>query len=229
MARLKMSIGVDEIRGKVSNVIFSRCQSGLILFKYTKPRVNTGAFNSKSKNAVQSLSSYWINLTAAQKLAWTNQASLTTFYNSLGQPFVPTGYQLFSAINTRIVRSGSAPILNAVEYKVLTNTVAPPSGIVLASNTLSLGFNPTAVANSKYMFYCLPPCNKSYLGSNPAWRFIAAVNSLSQTDTTLLPIVRTFYGSKIQAGYYLPFLQLSVNTTTGVITRLGLPSLILMS
>lgn len=229
MARIRYGSIVTEIRGKMSGSCFSKCQSGYIMTNLPIPRVNTSTYNSLAKKAVISTVQAWNALTAGQRLAWSTQAGLTTFYNSLGVAYNPTGYQLYFAVNNRIARYGQSLISTAVPYQVATQGVAQPSSIVFATNTFNFGFNPSAVANSFYAIYTYIAQNKNYQGSNPPWRLLAVAASFNQADTTLVPLLKSFYPSRFKVGAYVPILQLSQNYVTGVITRLGLPSLIVVT
>lgn len=229
MALVRYGSIVTELRGKMSGSCFSKCQSGFIMSNLPLPRVNTSTYNALSKRAVVNLVSTWHSLSAAQKLAWTAQAALTTFYNALNEPYNPTGYQLFFAVNNRIARFGGALIQNAVTYQVQTLNVAQPTSIVFNTNTFNFGFNPTAVANSFYALYTYKAQNKAYQGSNPPWRLLKVAASFDQVDLTLVPLLKSMYPSIFKVGAYVPILQLQQNYSTGVISRLGLPSLIIVS
>jgi hypothetical protein len=229
MALIKYGSILSEIRGKVGGQVFSKNASGYTLSNFTKSIINNDPNTVLAKKAVFDASSLWISLSASQQLDWHNQALSTTFYNSLGEAYTPSGYQLFMAVNIQIFRSGSSGISDSVAYSVTTVNVAQPSSIVVSTNTLNFGFNPVAVADSKYYFYSYKPLRVGYQGANPPWRLIVTGASFSQADTTILPIIKQLFPDWVKAGSYLPFMQLSQNYVTGAISRLGLPSIILLS
>jgi len=229
MARVIYGSIVTELRGKLGGHIFSKSGTGYFMSTFKKA-VNTSSVSSlAAKSAMFNVASAWSALNVGQRTAWKNVAMVTTFYNSMGTAYTPTGYQLFSFINDRIIRSGSPAIVASTPANVITTNTPPPVSVVFATNTLNFGFNPVAVANSKYFIYALEPCQVQYLGSSPQWRLIAYGASFSQADTTIVPILKNFYYNKFKVGNYLPLMVMSQNTVTGAITRLGLPSLTVIS
>lgn len=229
MARIRYGSIVTEIRGKMSGSCFSKCRSGYTMSNVPIPSVSTSQFNYNAKQAMQYLAATWQGLSAAQRLAWSSQAGLTTFYNSLNEPYNPTGYQLFCGINNRLARYNNSAILDAVPYVVQTTNTPQPISLNLAGNELVFGFTPSFVPSQFYAIYSYAPQNKKYQGSSPPWRLISMFNASEQYNYFIVPVLKSLFPVGLKVGSYVPIMQLTQHMTTGVIQRLGLPSLVVVS
>lgn len=111
MALIAYSPLVDEIRGSISNITFSNCRSGRFARYKVRP---TDPLTGKQNTARQYFAAAvdrWVNvLSSAQRLAWNNLGDATTYYNSAGQAYNPSGINLFTGVGSFLQHCGETMI-----------------------------------------------------------------------------------------------------------------------
>lgn len=229
MALVKYGSLITAMQGSIGGHSFSVCNAGAIMFNKPIPRQSQLQNVLDARRAIFAASAAWSALSVAQRDSWATIALATTFYNRLGDPYTPTGYQCYVWINDRLLRASLAPINNGVSCVVQTVNSPPPVSIIYASNTINFGFAMVATTNLRYYVYVLSPRNKSYMGANPQWLLLCNAASYLQADTTILPLIRARYPTKCKVAQYIPIMLINQNSSTGLIQRLGLPALTLIS
>lgn len=110
MAIVLFGNGVADMRGSIGGTTFARNKAGAYARNRTSP-VNPGTVKqtearSRFSNAIDAFSV----LTDAQREGWYNCAFSTTRINALGQPYVPSGRQIFLESTNNCLLVGVSPL-----------------------------------------------------------------------------------------------------------------------
>jgi len=165
MAVVKYGFGVTSVKGSVGGATFQKCGqvSSLRIKKYHKvPSVVS--FNT-SQGAARLIASTWRGSDQSIRNAWTAAAPSFPFFDKNGDPLVLTGYQLFFALNKRLLMAGS-PIVSAAP------TYSPPA-------VLAFDFG---------VFYTVSlNCDLSFTGAMAADTFLVLFISQAAVWSSALP------------------------------------------
>lgn len=113
MAKIKLSMVVSDMRGKLNGSVFARNRGGLyVRTKVTPSNPQTGA-QQLARNILGSLSQQWKTLTDSQRLSWNNAVGNFQTTDVFGDIRNPSGLNLFVRLNANLGNVGVAPILVA--------------------------------------------------------------------------------------------------------------------
>lgn len=103
MALVRYGNGVSELRGSIAGNVFSRGRAGAIVRNRTTPvNPNTQA-QADFRYLFSQTAANYTTLTKSQQEAWTEYAQMLTFWrNRLGEPYTPSGRQVFQYCNTNL-------------------------------------------------------------------------------------------------------------------------------
>lgn len=153
MGTVLYSAGVDEIRGSIGGVTFSRNSSGPFARARKKPRYKRTNEAQRLATALSYYSAMWgYILDAAERAAWNTLAAATPWVNPLGETYYPSGLNLYVRSNVLLHLAGAArqdtapasadetsPVFtldyNAGDGIRLTNVgilTSPPTGYILS-------------------------------------------------------------------------------------------------
>jgi len=143
---------VDELRGSIGGVTFSRTHAGPVAKLRTKPRVPFSTPATLSSQLLSFFSGNWnLTLTDQQRIDWNTLAANTIWQNRLGENYSPLGINLYVRANTLLTLAlrSTQPVAPAaadegeqgftMDYAVLTGIrltgvdtlVSPPVGVLL--------------------------------------------------------------------------------------------------
>lgn len=108
MARYIGTITSDA-RGKVGGLIMGRGRSGTVLKSHAVPLRGTSPYQHKNRLALSASVSAWRALSGPNQQTWALVAANLTYLNSLGQPYSPTGLQLWSQAWLNAATVGTTP------------------------------------------------------------------------------------------------------------------------
>lgn len=133
MALLKLGALAVDIRGSIAGTTFARNRGGVYARARTKP-IQPISPRRDEKNAIlsQVIQTWHATLTVDQRVAWNEAAKAVTIPNKLGEPYTPTGANLYVRANVNLILSDQAVI-----------TVPPPAatGPALAATVGISGVN----------------------------------------------------------------------------------------
>lgn len=99
MATLKMGALVTGMAGKVGGQVVQRGRSGYQLRNLTQPRkLNTDSLQT-SQAQLGAIARSWSLLLESNREQWNGLAATSTRFNRFGEPYTPTGYQLWMEYN----------------------------------------------------------------------------------------------------------------------------------
>lgn len=103
MALVRYGNGVSELRGSIAGNVFSRGRAGAIVRNRTTPvNPNTQA-QADFRYLFSQTAANYTTLTKSQQEAWTEYAQMLTFWrNRLGEPYTPSGRQVFQYCNMNL-------------------------------------------------------------------------------------------------------------------------------
>lgn len=100
MANIRFGPLVSEVRGSIGGTTFLRTGAGPAARQRIKPVVTVSATQGVAKVTLSALVQRWsLSLDEAQRDGWRSLASTTQLINSLGEPYTPTGLQLYVRTN----------------------------------------------------------------------------------------------------------------------------------
>jgi len=162
MALIKLGPNVAGISGSIGGTTYARNRAGSYARNRTKPTVPNSTKRAQINALMGDLIQTWQStLTTAERTAWDNAASLTSFPNRLGEAFTPTGVNLYIRSNM-IMNLIGRPIVAVPPIQPVAPLFAP----TLAYHAID-GIEITAVGEfdltlaGKIMFTNSPPLRPS--------------------------------------------------------------------
>jgi len=102
MAQVKFGSLITEAAGKVGGQILQRGRTGSQLRNLSQPvRIRTNAKSVVQQN-FSSASSLWKTLNPSHRNNWNSLAATLTRLNKWGDPYIPSGFQIFCEFNLNI-------------------------------------------------------------------------------------------------------------------------------
>ena len=99
MSRIQLASNLDDARGKIGNIVYSKGRSVHTQRKRVKPTNPQTSYQATIRTLVSAFSSFWRTLLPDQILSW-NEAALQQFKsNVFGAKYHTTGHKLFVATN----------------------------------------------------------------------------------------------------------------------------------
>lgn len=110
MAKFSPGPLAGAISGSIGGSTYSHNRYGPYIRRRAIPTTSTTADALAAKARLGTASADWQNLTNAQRAAWLSYAQTNPVTDTLGNPQVLTGHQLYISLNTRIARAGDTAI-----------------------------------------------------------------------------------------------------------------------
>jgi hypothetical protein len=158
MTLIKYSGLVSDHRGVLNGSIFSKNKSGNIVKNKQSP-LNRSSFSQQTYRANWAyIVKYWKFLTVEQRDSWINLAASTTWHNSIGNAYHPSGQQLYLYCNQNLY-SVNLPMLllavNPIGRTIITSAYVTQG--LWNYYSMSLEFYPTPVnSHVRYKLYATP-------------------------------------------------------------------------
>lgn len=111
MALIRPSNLVNDIRGSVSGVTFSRGLAGAQVSAKRSPRSRKPALSGSTKVPLSSASRLWRSATAQERAEWVNLAKDVTEVNRLGQVVRASAFSLFCKVQLYRIQAGLPQVL----------------------------------------------------------------------------------------------------------------------
>lgn len=103
----------SDARGKNGGNVASRNRYGTYLRRHASPVQPRSPLQIANRQTFGAISGAWRALTAAQQLGWNTLATTVVYKNSLGQPYNPTGAQLFMLFSRNLILNGGSSYADA--------------------------------------------------------------------------------------------------------------------
>lgn len=119
-------------RGSIAGTTFSRNRFGLYQRARVAPIQPRTPSQVNNRSLFAAVSRSWNNvLSATQRTNWNAAAASATFFDSLGQPYNPSGKQLYQAAMTNAIQGGlcTVPTSSSSPYTIATIPFTQPAAI----------------------------------------------------------------------------------------------------
>jgi hypothetical protein len=208
-----------EARGSLNGTVFSRNKAGAYTRGRTKPvNPNTPA-QSATRATFAAISFAWSELTFNQVIDWNAFAQTLTRINKLGQPYVPSGRQMFMEINRNYVavREGdfatrSAPPTNATSPAFMDGTFVFAGGVGAGSvNALTLDITQDITGN-RVIVQASNVMGPGRQATSVPYKQVG----IFEEGANLLPAYQAMFSTAAIAGNLIHFRLRTVDVTTGV-------------
>jgi len=147
---------LGQLRGAIAAVVFSRNKGGQYAKGKGEPTNGNTSRQQATRGFLNTLSSGWASLTAAQQTAWNGWADTHPREDSLGQEYTLTGHQAYVGLNSRLLDAGES----AVATPPAINAPAAPTGVVVTftdEDTISIAYTNTLDTDEKLVVFCSLP------------------------------------------------------------------------
>jgi hypothetical protein len=115
MGSIKFSGLLTGIKGKIGGTVFQSNRTGYSAKNNSYKRSGRVKGESSVSKGIQklrvaTLASAWGTLTPDVRMNWQSEASNYVFFNGFGDPYTPSGYQLFLHINLNLLSAQATPL-----------------------------------------------------------------------------------------------------------------------
>jgi hypothetical protein len=187
MARIKFSSLVNDIRGSVGGVTFSRNANGAYTRNRTKGTNRKSPGQLSVRASFSGLSAQYRQLGAASAQTFIDMAPLYPYKNKVGVTSYYTGQQLFMKLNSTLVQNGlpyntvcsapativptiqgtyalsqSTPEFVMANYKFLTNGIVPDGQAVAVFASAPLSSGVLVAPAQAYRKICVLPAGTDF-------------------------------------------------------------------
>ncbi len=219
MAKVKFGAMVNDARGKMDGVVYSKNQYGAYVRQKVSPVNPMSARQTLVRQRLANLSKYWGGtLTAAQRLAWTGFAKLNPVTDVFNDKQQLSGLACFARLNAAILNAGNAQIdtppanLLVTGLESLTITVSSGPSVVSIAYTIS----PLA-ANHKLYIFATPGLSAGITFFKPFLRFIGASAAAQATPYVATTIYTNKFGDTV-AGQKIGFMVAVIDGVKGAVS-----------
>jgi hypothetical protein len=180
MASVKWSGLVSGIVGSLNGSVFFRNRYGSVVRNNTTPINNHTPADEIIRGYIYYLSKHWQDLTFSQRANWEALALLITHYNPWGDPYHPTGYNLYISCNVNLACIGLPYIEDAPNNY---SPVLPGTWNITANLPASeLFFNWSPAAHMNNTLYEIYASTSLSQGKNYARNQYRIIDIIAWTD-----------------------------------------------
>lgn len=229
MAIIQFGNGISQARGSIDGTVFSRSRAGAIARGRTKPVDPQTIYQLESRNRMSQVVAGWSVLDRGSVVAWNEWAQTQVRHNKLGEPFTPSGQQLFNELNLNLIATGASSMITSPPYGAVPPSIAdltvtaeydassPYAATLITADTLSGG----GLGNFNANVWATPPHRPSVtnvikmlkliasgLTGGPALNVTAAYNARFGSPSLAggLPITIRVQLIDIDSGLASPFM-----------------------
>ena len=119
MARAKLGAILQDVRGGLGETVAANGRSGAVLRRKPTYKYPDLPALEPAKQRMSGAMTLWNSLSRSQAMAWNTYAAGLTYHNkTTGQPYAPTGLNVFSGLANKFLQV----------HPALTPPIIPPSG-----------------------------------------------------------------------------------------------------
>lgn len=216
MAKINFGTIVNDARGKIDGIVFSKSRSGAYVRGKVSPTQPQTSRQSTRRSFLTLATRRWsANLTPAQRFAWDSLAQFTPVKDRFGHTILLTGHQLYVRLNATLLFYAGAAVDDppndlSVEPILTFSAVADAS-----AHTLAITFTPTPVpADTDFAFFATPQLPAGRLSVSSRYSHLA-----TRLETETSPYaVGTLYEARfgtLTEGKVIGLYAVPVNILTG--------------
>lgn len=210
--------------GKLGGHVAAKNRSGSYLRTKVTPVNPQTTFQSAIRNRLATLATAWGSLTDAQRLAWNNAVNQYKGTNIFGDIVNPSGFNLYTRLNSNLGLIGVAPIslplLPVALPSFLSMAVTPAAG----AQTIGGAYTPTPIpAGVAIRVDATPamPAGRMFVKND--FRFVQLLAAAAASPAALGAAYITRFGAVGSAGKRIFFRFTAYSLTTG---QKGIPIIV---
>lgn len=178
MAKIKWSMAISAVSGKLNGSVFARNRGGSYVRNKTTPSNPQSTAQIAVRARLSGFSAQWKTLTQALRDAWSGASVNFAKSDVFGDPVIPTGSNLFTRVNSNIANAGgtviTAPpaligVFQPLEATLTVDAVTPEVTIDLDSTGID--------ANSVFIVEATAPMSAGIANANNKYRQIGTLPS----------------------------------------------------
>lgn len=216
MAKINFGTIVNDARGKIDGIVFSRSRAGAyVRGKVSPSQPQTNLQSSRRTFLTQATREWSASLTAAQRGAWDQLAKFTPVKDRFGHTILLTGHQLYVKLNATLLYyagiSEEEPPASLSVPAILSLAVTADA----SSHTLGIAFTPTPVpADTTFAVFATPqlPPGRSSVASR--YSILGQVLEAGTSPAAMGTAYEAKFGV-LQVGKVIGLYAISINMLTG--------------
>lgn len=195
MAKFTAGVGFGQASGSVAGTTYSHNRYGPYMRTKAIPTDPRSAKQLVVRSRMGNLSQSWRALTAAQRLAWNTQAVGITFTDALGNPYNPTGAQLYVGLNQNRVMLSLAIATTPPALQTQAVITTGSSTAVSGTGVQIVTFAPAIAAASFYLLRATAPfsAGKSYFPRS-LYKDLAVLTNADVSPYTATTVYANVFG-----------------------------------
>lgn len=201
MAKL-IPVGASDIRGSQGGTVYSRNRYGLYTRNRVAPVQPRTDYQLDIRAKLQTVSAAWRALSEAQRNAWRELAKQVVLTDSLGQPYNPTGQQLFVSCNVNLLLGGGSIIQSPPG--TVPNVPTPLNVTVTATSSptpaLTVAWSGGSSDYDAYIYATRTVGTGVKFYAPQLFKFLTTADGAGSTPTSILTAWQGRYGSVPSAG-----------------------------
>lgn len=214
-------IEIADASGSIGGTVTARNRGGLYQRKRVKPTNPQSSYQVSARNRLGTNSQAWRSLTAAQRSAWSALANTLPVRNTLGEPILLAGNQLYNRFNNNLGSVGVSAISDAPTPAAVGSVTAGTLTSTAGTPALSLTLSNTVPAGTKVQVWLTPPLSPGIANVNKYYRLCGSLAAAATSPANLYSLFTGRYGAILVAGQKIFVRIVPINTTTG---QAGLPT-----
>lgn len=228
MAKIKFGAMVNDARGSVDGIVYSKNQYGGYARVKTSPVQPRSNYQVAARAIFGALSTAYSNtLSDAQRAAWKLFAANNPTTDVFGNSQTLTALAMFQSVNAVLGHAGEVMILDPPANMDVTALLTATVTATAAVPTLSIAFTATPLGadHALYVYATEPlPGGVSFIQNR--LKFLGAGPAADASPSSFLTEYNARYGNLI-AGQKIGFLVCTVNTLNGAVS-VGVQSIIIV-
>lgn len=219
MAKVKFGAMVNDARGRMDGVVYSKNQYGAYVRQKVSPVNPLSARQTLVRARLSTISKRWAGtLTDAQRASWSGWAKLNPVVDVFNDKQQLSGIAMYNRLNGVILNVAGAVIDDPPVDLDVTSLVSVTVTATAGPSVVSIAFTATPLAAGTLLYiYATPALSPGVTFVKPFLRYIGASAAAQASPFVATAIYTAKYGDTI-AGTKIGFLVAVANNTTGALS-----------
>lgn len=193
MATIKWSGLVSEVKGVLNGSVFQGSKVGQIIRNNSSSVGRKSSARQNIKTQYKAVIQAWRALSSANRATWEDQVVNYPFTDKYGNPYTPSAYQLFMALNLNLVNAGQSLISTITDPEIVDSLSNAAYGLT-GGGEYGLTFDSYSGANRYCLVYASAPI-PSWLDINrAALRLIGVISVNDISEISIETMYSSTYG-----------------------------------
>ena len=213
--KVKWGMIVTEGRNKLGGDVFSRNHYGCFARTLVTPTLVQNTYTNYARNNFLYFQQNWANLTPTERTSWNNEALNRTWIDKLGDPYNPTGINLYTSTNCNLTLAGFTALTTAPSSSIPTFDVSFAWDTLDSTPTVMIRFtDPSPVADTTVLLFATAGLSPGIYYVKTQYRLLNYQNNVDVSMDTF----STMWANKftaLAAGAKVFIKAVGLNTITG--------------